>query len=131
MKYPFFLYTEHRISEKNKLDDQHKLPILNSSYNICIRKESGYSCVQYTPCSDTPTFSVSGTATSKTGSNCSTDWLEIQGGTTCGGSNTLINRYCGSKFYMCVRKFGHNSFIWYINMRHFSRFGSIILVELI
>ena len=71
---------------------------LNSSYNICIRKESGYSCVQYTPCSDTPTFSVSGTATSKTGSNCSTDWLEIQGGTTCGGSNTLINRYCGSKF---------------------------------
>lgn len=70
----------------------------SQNYNICIRKESGYSCVQYTPCSDTPTFSVSGTATSKTGSNCSTDWLEIQGGTTCGGSNTLINRYCGSKF---------------------------------
>ena len=71
---------------------------LNSSYNICIRKESGYNCVQYTPCSDAPTFGVSGTATSKTGSNCSTDWLEIQGGTTCGGSNSLINRYCGSKF---------------------------------
>ena len=86
------------MSEQNKLDDQHQLPILNSSYNICIRKESGYNCVQYSPCSDTPAFSVSGTATSKTGSNCSTDWLEIQGGTTCGGSNSLINRYCGSKF---------------------------------
>ena len=71
------------------------------SYNICIRKENGYSCVQYTPCSEDKSFTLS-TITKEDkgeiGTNCSLDFVEIIGGAASCGSTALINRYCGNKF---------------------------------
>ena len=70
------------------------------SYNICIRKNAGYSCITYTVCDDTG-FSVSnsnGAAKSMTGSDCTADYLEIVGATASQNGNTIINRLCGEVF---------------------------------
>jgi hypothetical protein len=67
------------------------------NYNICIRKNAGYSCITYTVC-DATGFSVSnggGGAKSMTGSDCTADYLEIVGATVSRNGNTIINRFCG------------------------------------
>ena len=74
------------------------------SYNICIRKESGYCCVQYYPCSDTGSWSISAPspAGTDTGTLCSLDYIIINGGMgTCpssGGSVASNMSYCGTIF---------------------------------
>jgi len=67
------------------------------NYNICIRKNVGYSCIEYTPC-DATAFSVSNgidAAKAMIGSKCTTDYVEIVGGAAACGSNSLVNRFCG------------------------------------
>ena len=72
------------------------------SYSICIRKEAGMCCVEYYICSDTGAYSISSSeATSTGGTNCSTDYLIINGGTaSCDLSNAFNseNIFCGAIF---------------------------------
>ena len=59
-------------------------------------------CVEYYPCSDTSSYSISGaSAKSVTGTNCSTDYLIINGAAaTCDLSNAFNseNIFCGAIF---------------------------------
>jgi hypothetical protein len=75
----------------------------SQEYNICIRQEQGYCCVQYSVCADTNSFSLDQKSeaadTADIGTYCTNDFIEIGGGSaTCninsvgGYSNT---RYCG------------------------------------
>ena len=74
----------------------------NYSYSICVRKEDGYCCVQYYPCSDTGSWTISQSeATAATGTQCSTDYLQIDGlGATCtqGSCSTTTPKICGAIF---------------------------------
>ena len=73
-----------------------------SSYNICVRKEAGYCCVQYYPCSDTGSWSISSkTAAAGTGTNCALDFLIINGGAlACSDTNYYDseNKFCDAIF---------------------------------
>ena len=75
------------------------LPISYFSYEICIRKNAGYSCIEYSVCDSVATgFSVSsgmGAAKSYSGSDCTLDWVEIVGATAQVKGNTIVNRFCG------------------------------------
>ena len=51
------------------------------SYAICIRPEAGYCCVEYVPCADTHSFSLSSlhATMSKQDDLCTEDFVEIDG----------------------------------------------------
>ena len=57
--------------------------ISSYSYGVCIRQEEGYCCVQYTPCSDSNSYSLdSSQATmAKQDDMCITDYVGIAGKT--------------------------------------------------
>ena len=67
-----------------------------------MRKEAGYCCVQYYPCSDTGSWSISHqAATAQTSTNCITDFLLINGAAlTCSDTNYYDseNKFCGAIF---------------------------------
>ena len=57
---------------------------VSSSYSICIRQEEGFCCVQYFPCDDDNSFSLTNAdppVAGNTGSECSLDYIEINGKT--------------------------------------------------
>ena len=51
------------------------------SYATCIRQEEGYCCVRYSLCADTNSWDIdnSQTAASGIGSECTYDYVGIQG----------------------------------------------------
>ena len=79
--------------------DNH-LPL--QEYNICIRQEDGFCCVQYEVCADDNAFSISNAIpmAKQFAANCATqDYIEIEGsGATCQQGNQqqnlLVNMYC-------------------------------------
>ncbi len=59
--------------------------ILGIRYSICIRAESGYCCVEYTPCTDDNSWSIDkndaalANQASITGTECTEDFVGISG----------------------------------------------------
>ncbi len=53
------------------------------SYQVCVRMESGYCCVEYQPCSDPNSYTIDAKGAidnaANTDSTCDTDWLAIAG----------------------------------------------------
>ena len=52
------------------------------SYDICIRGEEGYCCVEYMPCADANSYTLDTlaiAAMSKVGTDCTADYIEIPG----------------------------------------------------
>ena len=72
------------------------------SYNICIRQAAGFSCVRYTPCSDTNSFTLSSTIIDDgmLGTTCSLDFIEVAGAMACGvpGVFGTPQKLCGLAF---------------------------------
>ena len=71
----------------------------NFSYNVCIRQANGFSCIQYTACSDTNSFSLSEVtiaASSMLGTACTADWLNIGSSGPCGVTGVTVDQFCGS-----------------------------------
>jgi hypothetical protein len=77
------------------------------SYNICVRQEAGYCCIQYSLCADASSFTID--AFSQTanlgdiGTGCIQDYIEIEGSgfVGCGfptGFTPTNTRYCGRVF---------------------------------
>ena len=70
----------------------------NQNYRICIRQEEGYCCVIYMQCAaDSFRINTGGQADytkAKIGSNCSEDFITIEGSSQTGFGN-LQSRYCG------------------------------------
>jgi len=92
--------TEGRIETFNFAgNDQH---LNDQQYNICIRQEMGFCCIEYSVCSDPNSWSLypndpdGMSATALVDSDCSLDWIEIEAsGENC-GLQRVNNRYCGS-----------------------------------
>merc|ERR1719367_1465444 len=71
------------------------------NYNICVRQNFGYCCVEYQTCGGTGDFAVrtqaaaAKAAEAGAGTSCASDWLSIDGaGASCGpvlGSNKFCN----------------------------------------
>merc|ERR1712223_1834875 len=91
--------TSFNFAQSSSSNYQH---LHSQNYNICVRKEAGYCCVQYYPCSDTSSWSISAQATTaQTSTNCVTDLLLINGGAlACSNTNYYDseNKFCGAKF---------------------------------
>lgn len=67
-----------------------------SSYGICIRKEAGMNCIQYTVC-DTLGFSIDNkAAVMDHGTKCSSDFIVISGSSATCNNPVLNSRYCGA-----------------------------------
>ena len=58
-----------------------KIPFFNSSYDICIRPEAGYCCVEYSLCSDDSSWNLfNGHATGALQDDlCTEDFVGIDG----------------------------------------------------
>jgi len=74
--------------------------LASQDYGVCIRQEEGYCCVQYTPCSDSNSYSLdSSQATmAKQDDMCITDYVGIAGVQACGTESSgavLKTRLCG------------------------------------
>jgi len=96
----YFTGTTGRIESFNYEGSNSVFQHLHSqNYEICIRKNAGYSCIEYSVCDSVATgFSVSsgmGAAKSYSGSDCTLDWVEIVGATAQVKGNTIVNRFCG------------------------------------
>jgi len=74
----------------------------NLNYNVCVRQNYGYCCVEYQACGGTGDFAVRTQAAAAgppakagSGTNCQTDWISIDGaGASCGpvlGTNKFCN----------------------------------------
>jgi hypothetical protein len=94
--------TDGRLTTFNFLDTLTS-HLASQNYNICIRQEDGYCCIEYSVCSDTYSFGVDHYSTiasieqSGTGSRCTEDFVTIVGGSgTCGGT-ALMDRFCGDE----------------------------------
>lgn len=91
--------TEGRLTTFNFDADLHHLN--NQLYNICIRQELGFCCTKYHVCSDaTSAFTLDDIDTdtspdSKIGTQCSDDYIEIEGSSNVCNGKTFYNRYCG------------------------------------
>jgi len=74
----------------------------NQNYNICIRQEQGYCCVQYSVCTDDNSYTLDADiAMAKTDTNCSDDFLGIDGiGMTCNSAPGRVQhtKLCGAFF---------------------------------
>ena len=71
-------------------------------YNICIRPEKGYCCVQYSLCADANSWSIdTSIASASVDTQCAKDYVGIdgvQGSCNLGYHNLLSSRLCGQKF---------------------------------
>jgi len=78
--------------------------LANQNYDICIRQEDGYCCVQYSPCADPNSYTLDElaiAAEAEVGTLCSLDYIEIDGvGGTCDQSANAVlgSRLCGNIF---------------------------------
>ena len=78
--------------------------LANQNYDICIRQEAGYCCVQYSPCSDPNSYTLdeaTAAIAAEVGTLCSLDYIEIDGvGATCdSNANAMVGaRLCGTIF---------------------------------
>lgn len=92
--------TEGRIETFNFAGNNQHLN--DQQYNICIRQEMGFCCIEYTVCSDLNSWSLftmsdgmGGMETPLIESSCTTDWVEIEGSNEMCALNRVNNRYCG------------------------------------
>jgi len=75
----------------------------NQNYNICIRQEQGYCCVQYTVCNDPNSYTLDNTPATmaEIDTRCTGDFLGIDGvGMTCTGATNMVQhtKLCGGVF---------------------------------
>jgi len=97
----YFTTLSGRITTFNFLDDT-TTHLASQDYNICVRKQDGFCCVQYQACADqTNPISLDVTAMKQNRDEaCSgLDYLRIPGSSqTCTNENgiQLNNKYCGS-----------------------------------
>jgi hypothetical protein len=77
------------------------------SYNICVRPEAGYCCIQYSLCTDANSFTIDSASTvlleSDTATACTNDYIEIDGSgaSQCQSRQGIVasnTRYCGRIF---------------------------------
>jgi len=82
-------------------DAQH---LENQAYDICIRQEAGFCCIDYVVCDQVGAFSLSAPsvmtdlATTKigaTGTACAKDFISIEGSSEICGDPVSFNKYCG------------------------------------
>jgi len=76
--------------------------LASQNYNICIRQERGYCCVQYSVCSDANSYTLDNDpAMAKVDTNCAMDFLGIDGiGQTCNAVPGRVQhtKLCGNIF---------------------------------
>lgn len=94
----YFTGTEGRITSFNFEANLHHLN--NQRYTVCIRQEEGFCCNLYTACSDSSSFTLDdnnsdGTPEALHGSECSDDYIEIEGSSGVCNGRTFFTRYCG------------------------------------
>ncbi|TRY81182.1 hypothetical protein TCAL_14491 [Tigriopus californicus] len=72
--------------------------IASQNYQVCIRQEPGYSCIQYTVCADMTGFTldVATIAGAAVDTGCTSDFIEISGSSALCNQGTLTSRYCGT-----------------------------------
>lgn len=75
--------------------------LANQNYQICVRQEPGFSCIQYTTCTaEENAFSLDDRLAAnmaKVDSDCSTsDYVEISASSAQCGQGVLRNRFCGT-----------------------------------
>ncbi|XP_059083097.1 uncharacterized protein LOC131880461 [Tigriopus californicus] len=79
--------------------------LANQEYSVCIRQESGFCCVEYTPCTNMNSFSLDPVTdgdidTAQTDSACTQDYVSIAASTaTCSSVQEQANiasRFCGT-----------------------------------
>jgi hypothetical protein len=89
-----------------------QMHLATQDYNICVRQEAGYCCVQYQVCADPQSFTLdSGSTlvnTADIGSACINDFIEIEasGVTSCStrsGATPTNTRYCGRALHIQVK----------------------------
>ena len=76
------------------------------SYNICVRKEAGYCCIQYSVCSDTGSWTISqilAAGSLATDTICAADYVSIAGASAACPSSTPqviqpVQKICGGIF---------------------------------
>ena len=76
------------------------------SYNICVRKEAGYCCIQYSVCSDTGSWTISqilAAGSLATDTICAADYVTIAGASAaCPGATPQVvqpvQKICGGIF---------------------------------
>merc|ERR1712018_123737 len=82
-------------------DAQH---LQNQNYDICIRQEDGFCCIDYRVCDQDTAFSLSTPSVmtdlatmgvGKTGDGCTGDHISIEGSSENCGSPVTFNKYCG------------------------------------
>jgi len=92
----YHMGTDGRLQTFNFANNMAHLP--DQNYNICLRKEEGMCCVEYSVCSEDNAFSLFQSTDQKTevNSQCSTDWIEIEGGSENCNQIEGFQRFCGS-----------------------------------
>jgi hypothetical protein len=98
----YFTTLTGRITTFNFLDDA-TTHLASQDYNVCVKKQDGFCCVQYQVCSDqTLAFSLDQTTASATkqivDSGCATDYVRIPGSSqacTSQPGTAVNNKYCG------------------------------------
>jgi len=93
--------TEGRLMSFNFAGDSAHLQ--NQQYNICLRQEAGFCCVEYSVCADTNSYSLfvtkeGGMEQSEATTACSADYLTIEGGSPICNSPSSVNKFCGGQF---------------------------------
>jgi len=94
-----------RIETFNFANSATQSHLASQNYNICIRQEQGYCCVQYTVCSDANSYSLdvlTAAAMAKIDTNCDSDFLGIDGiGLTCTAATNRVQhtKICGGIFH--------------------------------
>merc|ERR1712223_693311 len=82
-------------------DAQH---LQNQNYDICIRQEAGFCCVDYSVCDQASAFSLSTPSVATdlatmgvgaTGVACTGDHISIEGSSEICGAPVTFNKYCG------------------------------------
>jgi len=86
--------------------------LATQNYGICIRQEEGYCCIQYQKCADANSFSISNTnddAKAEQDSECSKDYVEIDGASASCGMLSQISLFCGGAGTLSTQTMGEKS----------------------
>jgi len=69
----------------------------NQQYSICLRQEAGFCCAKYSVCTDAESWTLFRDTTPQAlvDSDCSEDWVGIEGSSAVCGSPETSNRFCG------------------------------------
>merc|ERR1719150_1174301 len=93
-----------RFSSFNWADTTTAVHLASQTQNLCIRQEAGYCCVQYQTCSTSTApssaFAVTTNKPAAETTNCSEDYVLIEGASDCGGgaSANAFSKLCGQIF---------------------------------